>query len=60
MIHFHNTAHEHVWKDELTRQVLDAARAFGAIVRVEEARIVKSHSPGVVHAVLRASVRRGT
>lgn len=56
VIHFHNTAHAESWKDEMTRQVLDAARACGRVVRIEEARIVKTHSPGVVHAVVVARV----
>lgn len=55
-IHYHDTAHERVWKDEMTRSFLDAARACGRVVAIEEARVVKSHSPGVVHAVLVARV----
>lgn len=58
VVHYHDTAHERTWKDEMTRNVLDAARACGTVVRVTGARVVKSHSPGVVHAVLDVSVRR--
>ena len=55
-IHYHDTAHERTWKDELTRALLAAARGCGRVVAVEEARVVKTHSPGVVHAVLVAQV----
>lgn len=55
-IHYHDTAHERVWKDEMTRAFLDAGRACGRAVAIEEAHVVKSHSPGVVHAVLVARV----
>lgn len=58
VVHYHDTAHERSWRDEMTRNVLDAARACGTVVRVADARVVKSHSPGVVHAVLDAHVRR--
>lgn len=58
MIHLHDTSHADSWKEELTRAVLDAARACGTIVGVEGARVVKSYSPGVVHAVLDVRVRR--
>jgi tRNA wybutosine-synthesizing protein 2 len=58
VVHYHDTAHERSWKEEMTRAVLDAARACGAVVVFEGARVVKSHSPGVVHAVLDVRVRR--
>lgn len=58
VVHYHDTAHERAWKDEMTRSLLDAARACGTVVRVAGARVVKSHSPGVVHAILDAHVRR--
>ncbi|HET6403113.1 MAG TPA: class I SAM-dependent methyltransferase family protein [Candidatus Thermoplasmatota archaeon] len=56
VIHYHDTAHERRWKEEMTRSFLDAARACGRVVAVQEARVVKSQSPGVVHAVLVARV----
>lgn len=75
VVHYHDTAHERGWKDEMTRNFLEAARACGRVVAVQEARVVtaasedqdagvdilqtrvvKSHSPGVVHAVLVARV----
>lgn len=52
VIHYHDTAHERRWKEEMTASFLEAARACGRVVALEEARVVKSHSPGVVHAVL--------
>jgi tRNA wybutosine-synthesizing protein 2 len=55
-IHYHDSAHAERWKDEMTRALLDASRACGRVVAIEEARVVKSHSPGVVHAVLVARV----
>ncbi|HVM44524.1 MAG TPA: class I SAM-dependent methyltransferase family protein, partial [Candidatus Thermoplasmatota archaeon] len=55
-LHYHDTAHERRWKEEMTRALLDASRACGRVVAVQEARVVKSHSPGVVHAVLVARV----
>lgn len=58
IIHYHGTAHADKWKDEMTRALLAAARQCGAVVAVQEARSVKSHSPGVVHAVLVARVSR--
>ena len=57
VVHYHDTAHERTWKEEMTRAFLEAARACGRVVAIEEARVVKSHSPGVVHAVLVARVR---
>jgi tRNA wybutosine-synthesizing protein 2 len=51
-LHYHNTAHAETWRAEMEGQVL--AVAPGA--RIEEARIVKTHSPGVVHAVIVARV----
>lgn len=56
IVHYHDTAHAERWKEELTRALLEAARGCGRVVAVQEARIVKSHSPGVVHAVLVARV----
>lgn len=58
VIHYHDTAHERTWREELTRAALDAARGCGVAVRIADARVVKSHSPGVVHAVLELHVRR--
>jgi tRNA wybutosine-synthesizing protein 2 len=58
VIHLHDTAHAQRWRDELTRDALDAARACGTVVRIADARVVKSYSPGVVHAVLDIDVRR--
>lgn len=58
VVHYHDTAHAQRWKDEMTQALLAAARACGAVVAIEEARVVKSQSPGVVHAVLVARVRR--
>lgn len=55
-IHYHDTAHAERWKDETTRALLAASRACGRVVAIEEARVVKSFSPGVVHAVLVARV----
>lgn len=57
-IHYHDTAHERRWKEEMTTHVLDAARACGRVLAFEEARVVKTHSPGVVHAVLVVRVAR--
>jgi tRNA wybutosine-synthesizing protein 2 len=57
-IHYHDTAHAERWKDELTRRVLDAGRACGRVLAIEHSRIVKTHSPGVVHAVLDVRARR--
>lgn len=56
ILHYHNTAHASAWRDELERQVRDAAGAAGRAVDVLEARVVKSHSPGVAHAVLVARI----
>lgn len=56
-IHYHDTAHAERWKEEMTRAFLAAARACGRVVAFEDAHVVKSHSPGVVHAVLVARVR---
>lgn len=56
LLHYHNTAHARTWTEELTRQVLDAASAHGGRAEVVEARVVKTHSPGVVHAVLTVRV----
>lgn len=56
MLHYHNTAHADAWADELTRQLFDAAMDAHRGAQVVEARVVKSHSPGVVHGVLVASV----
>ena len=58
IVHYHDTAHAQKWKDEMTRALLAAARACGSVVAVQEARIVKSHSPGVVHVVLVARISR--
>lgn len=58
VIHYHDTAHAERWKDEMTRSALDAARACGTAVRMAGARVVKSHSPGVVHAVIDVHVGR--
>lgn len=58
IIHLHDTAHADHWKDELTRASLDAARACGTVLRVADARVVKSYSPGIVHAVLELHVER--
>lgn len=57
VIHYHDTSHERVWKDEMTRAVLEASRACGRVVAIRDARVVKSHSPGVVHAALDVDVR---
>lgn len=59
VIHYHDTAGERGWKEEMTRAFLDAARACGRVVAIQEARVVKSHSPGVVHAVVVARVSGG-
>ena len=56
-IHYHDTAHERTCRDELTRNVLEEGRACGRVVAIRDARVVKSHSPGVVHAALVISVR---
>lgn len=52
VLHYHNTAHADAWREELTKQVADAAPGAEVI----EARVVKTHSPGVVHAVVVARV----
>jgi tRNA wybutosine-synthesizing protein 2 len=51
-IHFHNTAHAERWREEMGGQV----RAVAPRAVIEEARVVKTHSPGVVHAVVVARV----
>ena len=56
-IHYHDTAHAERWKGEMTRAFLDASRACGRVVVIEEAYEVKSYAPGVVHAVIVARVR---
>jgi len=56
-IHYHDTALADAWKDELTRRVLDAGRACGRVLAIEHGRVVKTHSPGVVHAVLDVRAR---
>ena len=56
ILHYHNTAHADAWVDELTRQLFDAAMDAHRGAQVVEARVVKSHSPGVVHGVLLANV----
>ena len=58
VIHYHDTSHAESWKDEMTRHALQAARACGTVIAIEGARVVKSHSPGVVHTVLDLRVRR--
>jgi tRNA wybutosine-synthesizing protein 2 len=50
ILHYHNTAHAERWREELAAQVL-AAAPDAAIL---EARVVKTFSPGVVHAVVTA------
>jgi tRNA wybutosine-synthesizing protein 2 len=50
VVHYHNTARADGWRAELEAQV--AATAGARAWRVERARVVKTHSPGVVHAVL--------
>ncbi|HEX2022124.1 MAG TPA: class I SAM-dependent methyltransferase family protein [Candidatus Thermoplasmatota archaeon] len=55
-VHYHDSAHAESWREEMTRALLDAARGCGRVVRVEEARVVKTHSPGVAHAVVVARV----
>ncbi len=57
-LHFHDTAHAMNWKQELTRAVLDAARQCGTVARIDLARVVKTYSPGVVHAVLDVTILR--
>jgi tRNA wybutosine-synthesizing protein 2 len=59
ILHYHNTAHAERWTEELTSQVFDAAMDRGWAAEVLEARVVKTHSPGVVHAVLAARVEPG-
>lgn len=54
-LHMHNTAHAERWREELTAQVLAAAPG----ARIEEARVVKTFSPGVVHAVVVARIPAG-
>lgn len=56
ILHYHNTAHAQRWTEELTRQVFDAAMDRGWAAEVLEARVVKTHSPGVVHAVMAVKV----
>ena len=56
ILHYHNTAHAERWTEELTRKVFDAAMDKGWAAEVLEARVVKTHSPGVVHAVLAVKV----
>jgi len=55
VLHYHNTAHARTWKKELEKQVKEAAPS----ARIEEARVVKTHSPGVVHALVVARITRG-
>ena len=59
VLHHHNTAHAERWREELERQVADAAAQAGRPWEVALARVVKTHSPGVVHAVLDVRVGRG-
>lgn len=56
-IHYHDTAPAESWRDELAGTLLAAAAADGREAVVEEARVVKSYAPGIVHAVIVASVR---
>lgn len=56
VLHFHNTAHAERWEGEMRAQLAEAAASRGAHVEVLEARVVKTHSPGVVHAVVVARV----
>jgi tRNA wybutosine-synthesizing protein 2 len=59
VLHYHNTAHAERWAEELTRQVFDATMDRGWAAEVLAARVVKTHSPGVVHAVLDVKVEPG-
>ena len=56
ILHYHNTAHAERWTEELTRHVFDAAMDKAWAAEVLDARVVKTHSPGVVHAVLAVKV----
>ncbi|MEA3199626.1 MAG: tRNA wybutosine-synthesizing protein 2 [Thermoplasmata archaeon] len=51
-LHMHNTAHAGRWREELVGQVLAAAPR----AEILEARVVKTFSPGVVHAIVVARV----
>lgn len=53
-LHYHNTAHADAWRGEMLRQLHEAAAPRA--IDILDARVVKSHSPGVVHAALVARV----
>lgn len=55
-IHYHDTAPAESWRETMTRAVLDASRACGRVVAVQEARVVKSYAPSIVHAIVVARV----
>lgn len=59
VVHYHDSAHAERWKEEMTSVFLESARACGRVVALEQAHVVKSYAPGVVHAVLVARVRGG-
>lgn len=56
ILHYHNTAPADHWAGEMTTQLFDAAMDHGWAAEVLEARVVKTYSPGMVHAVLVARV----
>jgi len=58
-LHYHNTAHAESWKEEMEGQVRAACSAAGGTCEVADARVVKTHSPGVVHAVVEVRVKAG-
>lgn len=59
ILHYHNTAPTEHWADEMTAQLFDATMGQGWAAEILEARIVKTYSPGMVHAALVARVEPG-
>lgn len=55
IVHYHDIAPAESWRAKLE----GALRAHARDVRVEEARVVKSYAPGIVHAALVARVMPG-
>lgn len=60
VLHYHNTAPADHWAAEMTRQLVDAAMERGWAAEVLQARVVKTYSPGMVHAVLDARLEPST
>lgn len=52
VVHYHDTAPAHLWREALPATVLEAAGAAGWTGRMEHARVVKTYGPGLVHGVV--------